>query len=82
MTQWAGIKGEWTRWFVVALLSLLLVYSTALANRSVYTREQTDAIVEQVEEIHRKDTEHMTDKLDRIETQVDKLVDKLINEDE
>ena len=82
MTQWAGIKGEWTRWFAIALLSLLLVYSTALANRSVYTKEQTKTMVEQVEQIHNKDMDHLNDKLDRVETQVDKLVDHLIDEEE
>ena len=79
--QWAGIKGEWSRWFVVALLSLLLIYSTALANRSVYTKEQTEARVEQVEEIHNKDMDHMNDKLGHIERQVDKLVDTLIDKE-
>lgn len=78
--QWARIQGEWSRWFVVALLSLLLVYGTALANRSVYTKEQTQEIVRKVEQIHDKDIDHMNNKLDRIERQVDKLVDKLIEE--
>jgi len=80
MINWARIQGEWSRWIVVALLSLLLVYGTALANRNVYTKEQTKDMVEQVEEMHDKDMAHQNEKLDRIETQVDKLVDKLIEE--
>jgi len=80
MINWARIQGEWSRWLVVALLSLLLVYGTALANRNVYTKEQTKDMVEQVEEMHDKDMAHQNEKLDRIETQVDKLVDKLIEE--
>jgi cell division protein FtsB len=82
MTQWAGLKGEWSRWFVIALLSLLLVYGTALANRNVYTKEQTETRVEQVQEIHNKDMEHLNSKMDRVEQQVDKLVDHLIDKDE
>lgn len=78
---WASITGAWRQWFVITLLSLLLVYGTALANRSVYTKEQTEAIVEQVEEIHNKDMQRLDEKLSRVEKQVDKLVDHLIDED-
>ena len=77
-----GVIGEWYRWLVLTLLTLLLVLGSTVVNRDVYSKEQTDALVrrtaEEVVGMHERDVSHISKQLDRVEGQVDKLVDHLI----
>jgi hypothetical protein len=74
------VMSEIYKWLIIGALGALVLLSTALANRNVYTKEGVDAKVEAVQEIHNRDFQDTQRQLNRIEGNVDKLVDKLIEE--
>lgn len=77
-----GVLGEWYRWIVITLLTLLLVIVSTVVNQNVYSQEQTDAKIEKAATDlltrHERDVQNLSDQLTRVEGQVDKLVDHLI----
>ena len=68
------------RVLVVSGLAALVILTTALANRNVYSKDSVDSKVQAVQEMHNRDTVDTQRQLNRIEGNVDKLVDKLIEE--
>ena len=71
---------EWYRWLVLVGLTALVILVTAFANSDSYDKAEVDAKVEVMQELHNKDIEHMGEQMTRVETQVDKLVDHLIED--
>ena len=71
---------EWYRWLVLVGLTALVILVTAFANNSSYDKDEVDAKVQHVQEMHDQDVEHMAEQMTRVETQVDKLVDHLIED--
>ena len=66
------------RVLVVSGFAALVILTTALANRNVYSKDSVDNKVQAVQEMHNRDTVDTQRQLNRIEGNVDKLVDKLI----
>lgn len=77
----AIIHSEAYRWLVLGLLGALVVIVTGLSNRNVYSKAAVDAKVRNVVELHDKDVGSQQRQLDRIEGSIDKLVDRLIDEE-
>ncbi len=72
--------GEWYKWLVLAGLTALVLLTTGLANRNVYTKDEVDGRVQAVRQLHNADSDAQQRQLSRIEGQVDKLVDVLIED--
>jgi hypothetical protein len=76
------IRSEIYRWLVLGMLGVLVVVITGVANRNVYTKAATDEKIRVLIELHDKDVGSQQRQLNRIEKNLDKLVDKLIEVDE
>lgn len=72
------IKEQVWRWLVLGILTVLVAMVMGVSNRNVYTKEAVDTRIEAVREYHNRDKDDQQRQLDRIEQQVDKLVDRLI----
>jgi hypothetical protein len=69
------------RWVALGLLGLLVVLATAFANRDVYSKQEADARISTVRTLHDRDIRDQQRQLDRIDGNVQRLVDQLIEED-
>ena len=76
------VQQEAYRWLVLAGLAALVLLTTALTNRNVYDKGEVDDKVAVVRALHDADLEDTQRQLTRIEGQVDKLVDVLIEGDQ
>lgn len=69
------------QWLLMAFLAAVVVFVTAIVNRDVYSKEETDTKIETVREFHKIDYDHMKEQVDLIQEQTQKLVDHLIEEE-
>ena len=75
------VHTEFYRWIMLGLVGALVIIVTGLANRNVYDKDEVDRQVQTVVELHDKDVGNQQRQLNRMELKIDKLVDRLIEEE-
>jgi len=85
VTERSKLAYEASKWLVILALTVVMAIAGAWVKADVYTKDEVDAKVqtevEHVEEIHDTDIEYLKEQTERIDDNVQMLVDKLIKED-
>ncbi len=72
---------EASKWLVILALTVVMAIAGAWVKGDVYTKEEVDDEIEEVQTLHDRDIADQQRQLDRIDEGVQKLVDKLIEEE-
>ncbi len=72
---------EASKWLVILALTVVMAIAGAWVRGDVYTMEEVDKEIEDVQALHDRDIADQQRQLDRIDEGVQKLVDKLIEEE-
>ena len=73
------LKEVW-KWLVLAAMIVLVAVASAWSERSGYSRGEVDGMIATVRTIHEKDMENQQKQLDRIDKNVQALVDRWLDE--
>lgn len=72
-------KEVW-KWLTLAALLVLVAVASAWSERSGYSRGEVDGMIDTVRAIHEKDMANQQKQLDRIDNNVQALVDRWLDE--